>query len=676
MGKLYLILGVHNHQPVGNFDHVFKEAYERCYQPFLSILAQFPKIKCSVHNSGPLYDWLSKNSKEYLDILKRLVKRGQVEVISGGYYEPILPLISDSDKYGQINMMNEFIKKEFAQPSGIWIAERVWEQYLARIIHQSNLKYTFLDDTHFRYAGLIQKEFFGYYTTEDDGKAISVFPISKTLRYKVPFSRAYEAMETLNGFIGEEDKLVTLFDDGEKFGLWPNTYDWVYEKGWLKDFFSMLQDSKTIETIKPAEAVAKFNSQGLVYLPTASYEEMGEWVLEPEAALVYERLKEFLKSNNQYDEASAYLRGGYFRNFYHKYSRLNYMHKRMVSLSKKIHTCGLKDKEAFKSLWKAQTNCGYWHGIFGGFYLNHIREAIYTNLIKAENILDAKRKAGISFEEEDIDLDGNKEIIVKNSKMTCIVSRKGAAFLEFSLKDKAFNLINTITRQEESYHKKIRENVGQDAGAHGTIHEVVKQKEKDLDKFLIYDKYQRHSLIDHIMDKGFGLEDFNLQEKMLPLANELYDVTASKAGHAAKLSCRYRSPGLDFSKIIEFSGSSGFKALYKFNKKNALNNRQFGVEFNLSLPSFSDIYKKEKTHDTPLKDARAWPVSDEFVIIDYHKKLLLTFHCAKARIFTMPVYSVSSSESGFERVYQEISVLFVTGDKDSFALSLDIEVID
>ncbi|MBU0878162.1 MAG: 4-alpha-glucanotransferase, partial [Candidatus Omnitrophica bacterium] len=161
MSKVYFLFGVHNHQPTGNFSHIFEQAYQRCYFPFISLLEKFPKVKFSLHNSGCLYDWIKEFKKEYMQILKKLVKRGQAEVVSGGYYEPILPLISDEDKIGQIHMMNEFIRKEFnSKPRGIWTTERVWEPYLARIINACGLKYTFLDDTHFRFAGLQEEEFF------------------------------------------------------------------------------------------------------------------------------------------------------------------------------------------------------------------------------------------------------------------------------------------------------------------------------------------------------------------------------------------------------------------------------------------------------------------------------------------------------------------------------------
>lgn len=677
MGKVYFIFGVHNHQPVGNFPHIFKEAYERCYLPFLKLLEKFPEVKFSIHNSGPLYDWMSEHAKEYLEILKKLAKKGQVEIASGGYYEPILPIINDEDKYGQIRLMNEFIKKEFSKtPKGIWTAERVWEPYLARIINECGLNYTFLDDTHFRYAGLNQKEFFGYYTSEDAGRPIFIFPISKSLRYKIPFSKPNEAIDLLSSFtVNDQDVLVTLFDDGEKFGLWPNTYDWVYKKEWLKTFLSLLSESSVIETIAPHQAIEKFSTNGIVYLPTASYEEMGEWVLEPESFFSYEELKNSLKANNQIEKFGGFIRGGFFRNFYRKYPRLNYMQKRMLSLSRKINSTATfdKDKKTFVSLYKAQTNCGYWHGVFGGFYLGHIRAAVYKNLISAENLFDEKYGGkGISVTEEDIDLDTNKEITVKNSQLICSISPKGGAILEFSLRNPAINLVNTITRREESYHKKIVENINQENGI-ATIHDIVKQKDKDLDKFLIYDEYERLMLVDHLLEKGITISDFNRQNGVGSLGNELYGIYAKGDKKSALVGCQYGAKDLDFIKSIEFSSLLGFKAHYKFSKKNILNDYDFGIEFNVSLPSPNDIYRKDKTKEIPLNEQRVFEGLSSFTIVDRFTKLTLELSFDKADVFSLPVYSVSSSEGGFEKVYQQLAILLILrGKKDAFSVSFAV----
>ncbi|MCP4652883.1 MAG: DUF1926 domain-containing protein [Candidatus Omnitrophica bacterium] len=674
MGKVYFLFGIHNHQPVGNFDHVFEYAYKRCYFPLLETLANFPKIKFSVHISGPLYDWILKNRKEYVSLLKEMVTRGQVEIISGGYYEPILPLISDRDKKAQIQKMNDFISKEFnCTASGLWLAERVWEPNLPAIINPCGLDYTFLDDTHFRFAGINKNEFTGYYTTEDQAFGLKIFPISKALRYKIPFSSAQEGIDLLNSFASEEDVLVTFFDDGEKFGLWPNTYDWVYEKGWLKTFLTYLSDSLTIETIKPSEAALKFSSSGIVYLPTASYEEMGEWVLSADSFNTYDRLNNFLKNQNKFEEFKNFVRAGFFRNFNRKYPRLNYMHKRMLSVSKKLHAYLKNGDKAFTNLFKAQTNCSYWHGVFGGFYLGHIRGAVYENLICALNQLDKKiQKHDLVVEEEDIDLDGVKETIVKNKKMICCFSRKGGTLLECSLRNPAINLTNTITRTVESYHKKIKENVNVDASV-ASIHDIVVQKDKDLDKFLIYDNYEKVSLIDHRLDKDITIADFNTGNKITTFSDKNYNLLIKKSTKQASLKYKYDSQTISFTKEVILKGASSFAVEYSLN--NYLENCDFGVEFNLFLPSLKDIVAvsegkssksagpkgvtiKKENKKISLNEPKVFDSCCSFVIIGNHKRISLEFGCEDACVFTMPLYSVSSSEAGFEKAYQQLSVLF------------------
>ncbi|MCK5085816.1 hypothetical protein KAK05_03830, partial [Candidatus Parcubacteria bacterium] len=98
MSKVYFLFGIHNHQPVGNDPFVFNKVFEDCYRPFLDILKGFPEIKCNIHISGPLYDWILDNHYEYIKTLKEMSEKGQIEIAGGAYYEPILPIISDKDK--------------------------------------------------------------------------------------------------------------------------------------------------------------------------------------------------------------------------------------------------------------------------------------------------------------------------------------------------------------------------------------------------------------------------------------------------------------------------------------------------------------------------------------------------------------------------------------------------
>ncbi|MEE8575282.1 MAG: 4-alpha-glucanotransferase, partial [Thermodesulfobacteriota bacterium] len=95
---LKFIFCIHNHQPVGNFDFVLEDAFVKAYMPFLELLEKHPALKVSYHTTGFLLDWLAENHPEYIELLKRLVARGQVEIMGGGYYEPILSVIPEADR--------------------------------------------------------------------------------------------------------------------------------------------------------------------------------------------------------------------------------------------------------------------------------------------------------------------------------------------------------------------------------------------------------------------------------------------------------------------------------------------------------------------------------------------------------------------------------------------------
>ena len=110
-----LVLALHNHQPVGNFDGVFEAAYQDSYRPFLEILGDYPQLKISLHTSGSLMEWLVDHHPEYIDQLKEFVARGQVEILGGPFYEPILACIPRRDRIGQIRAYSRFLEQVFGQ---------------------------------------------------------------------------------------------------------------------------------------------------------------------------------------------------------------------------------------------------------------------------------------------------------------------------------------------------------------------------------------------------------------------------------------------------------------------------------------------------------------------------------------------------------------------------------
>jgi len=223
LSKVSLVLCIHNHQPVGNLPGVFEHAYGHAYEPLLGVMERFPEIRFVVHNTGPLLEWYEENAPDYIRRTRELVDRGQVEILSGAFYEPILPILPERDVRGQIEMMNEYIARVFGvRPRGMWLAERVWEPGLASRLARAGMEYLPLDDYEFMLAGVAKKDLDGYFLTDDDGLPVKIFPISKDLRYSIPFGEPDVTLDLLREVADRGPGRVAVFgDDGEKFGVWP-----------------------------------------------------------------------------------------------------------------------------------------------------------------------------------------------------------------------------------------------------------------------------------------------------------------------------------------------------------------------------------------------------------------------------------------------------------------------
>ena len=78
-----------------------------------------------------------------------------------------------------------------------------------------------VDDYHFLCAGKTAAELNGYFTTEEDGRVLDLFPISEALRYRVPFSPPHDVVahfESLaHASVGGSSVSAVYFDDIEKF---------------------------------------------------------------------------------------------------------------------------------------------------------------------------------------------------------------------------------------------------------------------------------------------------------------------------------------------------------------------------------------------------------------------------------------------------------------------------
>ena len=686
---IYLALAFHNHQPVGNFAWVFEKGYEVAYLPLVEALERHPSVRVALHYSGPLRDWLAAEQLEFLERTASLVARGQVEMMTGAYYEPILVALPDVDKAGQIARLTQAVREDFGfEPTGAWLAERVWEPHLAKSLAEAGVEYTIVDDTHFKYVGLTDENLFGYYVTEEQGYSLKIFPSSKYLRYIIPWGTVEEVITWLRSQAREigpgrcvRPKVAVMGDDGEKFGLWPGTYTHCWEKGWMEEFFEAIEaNAEWLTLIPPGEYALCFPSLGRVYLPAASYDEMGEWSLPPSLAGQIVRIKHQLEQEGR-EDILRFIKGGFWRSFQVKYEEVNTMHKKMLWVSAKVHSMppGEAKEGALDELWQGQCNCPYWHGVFGGIYLFHIRAANFAHLIRAEGLADEAlhpESKWVEWRATDFDKDGSDELLLTSDSQAFYIDlAAGGTLFEWDWRSRDYNLLNTMTRRPEGYHQELQEAVAQGnavlAGEVGELENIhtalVRVKEWGLEKKLLYDWYRRGSLIDHFLLASTTLEEF--YRSQYPELGDFVDqpyryvVKELSEGLELKLSRdgrlwqeRVHAPLRVEKRLALRPGSSDLPVAYTLtNTGTQPVTVRFGVELNWGIvggDGESSYYEVDQQAFPLASMGKLGGVSELLIVSRPLGMEIEVAFSHDAALWRFPIETVSNSEAGFECAYQ------------------------
>lgn len=691
MPKFRLLLLIHSHQPVGNFEDVFESSYRTAYLPFVQAVSRHPAVRVGLHYSGPLLEWIETHHPEFFDLLRTLSENGQVELVGGGFYEPILISIPPEDRLEQIRRLADFIEKRFGRrPLGAWLAERVWEPQLPSTLASAGVAYTLVDDIHFLAAGFELEQLHGYYLAEDLGATVKLIPGLKALRYLMPFG----SVENTIAFLKQSAQahpggFAAMGDDCEKFGVWPETHKHCYEDGWLERLFTALDaNADWLETALPGEYLAELAPLGRADLPTASYTEMTEWALPTPARKRFRALQQEFSSR---PDVLAFLRGSFWRSFLTKYPEANLLHKKMLYASSKIRRIssavrrGLPLRRALDQatthLLRAQCNDAYWHGVFGGVYSPHLRSSVLRELVTAEKLADAAEQGSPAYVETnllDFDADGHDEIYLVSESYAALVKPSDGgtiAALDFRVSD--VPLINSLQRRPEAYHERVREASAAPGTAEGvaSIHDRVRVKEKGLERFLNYDRWPRHAFRLLLFPAGKTWDDYSQMrlEESANFAGSLYTVSSSTA-ERLELGCHAPlatpQPGVDATgaslhaaKTYLFSrNAKGFELAchLAISSQSAEPLRLMaGLElvFNLLAPDASDRYFEWTGGHEPLRWGGTAP-APELRMVDEWQNVSILIHAAGAREFWVaPIETVSESEDGFERVYQGSQIL-------------------
>lgn len=679
MAKFQLVLLIHAHQPVGNFEDVLESAYAKSYLPFIEILERHPSIRVGLHYSGSLLEWIEQAHPEYFGRLRALVKRGQAEMVGGGFYEPVLVAIPPEDCLAQITRLTAYIEQHFEmRPRGAWLAERVWEPQLPSTLVPAGIEYTLVDDNHFLGAGFDLEQLYGYYFAEDLGHTVKVLPGLKSLRYLIPFRGVPEITQFLRGASSQHPGgFVTMGDDMEKFGVWPGTNAHCYRDGWLESFFTMLeQASPWLELSTPGDAIASHVALGRADLPVASYAEMGEWALPTPARSRYHVL---IREFSSRSDMLPFLRGTIWRNFFTKYCEANLLHKKMLHVSEKLRRVARErrhskeflreHRHATTLLLRGQCNDAYWHGVFGGLYAPHLRTALWRSLVEAEAIADRlahRSKHYAEVADIDFDGDGRREVYLTSDRYAALVSPHGGGTVcALDFRQANATLINSLARRAEAYHATLR-NIGAiNAQGVQSIHEQTRTKEVGLERWLNYDRWPRCCFRLLLFGRGKTCQDYAAVrlEEDAALADGRYTVTRVLSDRVNLASAE--SPDWLLEKAFSFTPTRpGFDVVCDTmlaRSSPGAASVYVGIEvvLNFLAPAAPDRYFESGGQRFSLRWSAPVRGSKLRVVDEWQGvEVSLTAHRAH-ELWVAPIETVSESEEGFERIYQGSQILAV-----------------
>jgi alpha-amylase len=327
-------------------------------------------------------------------------------------------------------------------------------------------------------------------------------------------------------------------------------------------------------------------------------------------------------------------------------------------------------------LYRAQCNCPYWHGAFGGLYLPHLRNAIFSKLIAADTMLEraaGRRGQWVDIQADDFNLDARKELRLSGDRMVGYLSPgKGGHLYELDIRAIQINMLATLNRRSEPYHDKIRQHAGQanHAGGGGVDpNGGVCFKQPGLDQKLQYDAWPRKSLVDHFFQPGLLYDAYAQGHGQLGDFTEGVYQSKIRRGADRVEATMWREGKLGpfpvkLTKSVAMTSAEGGTLDIVYTLENLPANLpiHFGVEFNFAaMPAGAAdrYYYGEHGQSLGTLDSRlSTSPSSRLGLVDEWLGVDVALETSQpASFWTQPIQTVSQSESGFELVHQSCAVI-------------------
>ena len=409
-----------------------EQQYQKVYKKIISFLYQNPECRMSFSFSGPQLEWFEKKHPEVLQIFRELVARKQVELLGGGYYNPVFPLLAPVDRSGQIELLTAELRRITGKrPRGLSILSSVWDNSLIPCFQNCGMEWIQLD------SSLIQEKNIHYLPLilSEQGKIMKILPAYRNLdSTKTPQEYLTDLVNKVeektkndeySSYVTERIILVNLeLEKCEKF----------IANGWLESFFKTAKESfsENVKICLPTEYIHRAQDFVPSFIGRGIRDDVAKWADVP-----YEQTKK---------EGDVPV---LINNFLLTYSRCRSLYNRELYISMLISNChGDKARKtcARSSLWKAQAGETILCSPEGVFADNELRQNAYKNLTEAEKFVRDAAEFKESVTSFDYNADGHNEYICSMEKYTACISRRSGQVKELNIIHNSGNYADNLRR--------------------------------------------------------------------------------------------------------------------------------------------------------------------------------------------------------------------------------------
>lgn len=378
-----------------NQDEAERE-YQTHIKPILTYLYANPTFSLSISMSGIMLEWFEDNHPEFKSVLDELITRKQIEMIGGGYYNPLFPLLPPVDRVAQIELYTTLIRRITGKrPRGIYLEGSSWDPSLINGIKTAGMEYLLLDSSVTNTGRPGQSVQYCPLVVEDAGKTLTVLPMNQamlpTLQTKV------------ESYVTKVKKIALSYDTPLICCMmFPDQLCSLIDSGWFASLLKEVSSYSVIEFSKPS-----------VYLKIAE---------------IFTQC--FIPSGSIIPRLSA-------RDFVSQNREIDSLYARMLYVSTEISQYRgdkVRKKAARDEVLKAQHFRSYWPDELSASQTLVLRKKMYHHLLTAESIINSNSQPddflSASF---DYDMDGYNEFLFRFPFYSAFVSTLGGSIFELNI---------------------------------------------------------------------------------------------------------------------------------------------------------------------------------------------------------------------------------------------------